>query len=385
MPRKPKTPDIAPLELADALEGDAQFQIVDVRAPARVAASGRIDLVPDDSYHNIVGSRLVTVRSPQDLRLNPARPVAVVCGHGNDSKVVAQHLISLGYDARSLAGGMAAWMLMAVPRPLRPPRTLDHLTQFDRVGKGALGYVLVSDGEALIIDPPRDATPYLAHIASLGAQLVGVADTHVHADYLSGAPALQRMTSVPYYLHPADVVYPYDGTPGHLSFHAIGEGDRIAFGRVSVSVHHTPGHTEGSVTYIVDAAAALTGDFIFVESVGRPDLAGKTAEWTTALWSSLERARREWPDRLAIYPAHYTSEAERNADRTIGAPLGELKRSNAALGIESREAFTAWVAEKSRAFPEAYREIKAINVGLKEVDEARAEALEVGKNECALL
>ena len=79
------------------------------------------------------------------------RPLPVVCGHGNDSRVVADHLNARGYQCRSLAGGIVAWMGLTVPRELDPPPDCDHLIQFDRIGKGALGYVVISDSEALII------------------------------------------------------------------------------------------------------------------------------------------------------------------------------------------------------------------------------------------
>jgi glyoxylase-like metal-dependent hydrolase (beta-lactamase superfamily II) len=189
---------------------------------------------------------------------------------------------------------MAGWMQLAMQRDLPPPSSLDHLVQFDRVGKGALGYLLVSDGAAFIIDPPRDPSAYLAAAAEASAKVVGVADTHCHADYLSGGPALAAALEVPYYLHPADSSYPYDGTPGRLSIRELTDGSEIALGRASVRASHTPGHTEGSVTFLVDDEAAFTGDFIFVASIGRPDLAGKTAEWTEQLWASLATRIARW-------------------------------------------------------------------------------------------
>jgi glyoxylase-like metal-dependent hydrolase (beta-lactamase superfamily II) len=315
--------------------------------------------------------------------LDPAIPMAVVCGRGHDSRVVAEHLNALGAEARSLRGGMTAWMMLALPREVPAPPSLDRVVQMDRIGKGALGYVLVSGGEALVVDPPRDPSAYLQVIEDSGAGVVGVADTHVHADYISGAPDLARALGVPYYLHPADAVYPYDGTPGRLAFEAVADGDTITIGRAEVHVRHTPGHTEGSVTYLVDDVA-LTGDFLFVASIGRPDLAGKTREWTLRLWESLEMVRRDWDPRARILPAHYASDAERNGDRSVGARLEGLLRENPVLRLGEREAFVAWIQGHTVSFPEAYRTIKAVNVGLVTVDDARANELEVGRNECAL-
>ncbi|MDH3291281.1 MAG: MBL fold metallo-hydrolase [Gemmatimonadota bacterium] len=376
-------PEISTHQLAQALESGEPVQVVDVRAPAQVAA-GHIDIVPDGRFHNIVGSQLVKVTRVAGTAIDPSLPVTVVCGHGNDSKLLAHHLNRLGFRANSLAGGMSAWMMLALPRELATPPSLDRLIQFDRIGKGALGYLLVSGGEALIVDPPRNPRAYLEAAAEAGAGVVGVADTHVHADYISGASTIATTLGVPYYLHPADAVYPYDGTPGRLQFEPLADGDTIPFGRSSVHVVHTPGHTEGSLTYVIDDAVALTGDFIFVGSVGRPDLAGKVREWTAQLWESLERAKREWPPDRMIYPAHYGSDAERRADRAVGECFGQILEANEAMQFSDPDAFARWVESKTVSFPEAYRRIKAVNVGLLPVDGRQAEELEVGKNECAL-
>jgi glyoxylase-like metal-dependent hydrolase (beta-lactamase superfamily II) len=279
---------------------------------------------------------------------------------------------------------MERWMRTLVPRELSTPPSLDRLVQFDRPGKGALGYMLVSDGEALLVDPPRQTEVYLAVARAAGARIIAVADTHVHADYISGAPALALSLEVPYYLHPADAVYPYDGTPGRLSFESLRDGASVRVGRAEVRVVHTPGHTVGSVTYTVDDAVALTGDFVFVASIGRPDLAGKTEQWTKWLWHSLERAKQEWDPDIMIYPAHYAFEAERQSDHAVAGRFGDILEQSEPLQIQSKAAFTDWVMSRKRSFPEVYRRIKAINVGLEVVDDIEADVLEMGKNECAL-
>ena len=147
---------------------------------------------------------------------------------------------------------------------------------------------------------------------------------------------------------------------------------------------HTPGHTEGSLSFVVDDEVALTGDFIFVGSVGRPDLAGKTAEWTERLWDSLERARDEWPSGTMIYPAHYSSDAERRPERSVGASFGRLLEENEALSFRDSTAFAEWVVRRTNSFPDSYRTIKGINIELISVTEDEAQLLEVGRNECAL-
>jgi glyoxylase-like metal-dependent hydrolase (beta-lactamase superfamily II) len=316
--------------------------------------------------------------------LDPDVPVAVVCGHGLDSKILAFHLGRLGLDAKSLAGGMLSWMRLTVPVELDPPQGLDRLVQFDRIGKGCLGYLLVSGGEAVIVDPPLVFDSYVEALRESQARLVGVADTHVHADYVSGAVAMSEYFGVPYYLHPADAVYPYDGTPGDIEFSSIAEGDSIPFGKTALQVMYTPGHTEGSVTYVVEDKVALTGDFLFVESIGRPDLGGKEEDWSKQLWDSMARAIREWGDGVAVYPAHYASERERRMGKAVGIHFGALLSENEILKIQDPEVFLHHILSQKAPFPDAYRKIKAINVGLAPVEETEVEELEVGRNECAL-
>ncbi len=368
--------EITPEKLVEAVERGEELHVLDVRAPQRLAA-GRIDIVPDERFHNVRGSELLAREDPGVPR---GAHIAVVCGLGNDSKRVAQHLAERGYRAESVVGGMAAWMRTVIARELPAPPELDRFAQYDRIGKGALGYLLVSDGEALVVDPPRRAEAYEGGLG--GARLVGVADTHAHADYISGAGALARAHDVPYYLHPSDAIYPYDGTPGRLRFKPVAHGQRLRVGRAEIEVVHTPGHTEGSVTYKCGDRFALTGDFIFVSSVGRPDLGGKTEEWAKVLFASLRAAKRAWPLTLAIRPAHYGSAAERGADHAVGAAFGDLK--NEPLRIDDAGEFARWIASRAGAFPDAYRRIKAINIGLESVDDAQADELEAGRNECAL-
>ena len=377
------TPEMTAEELVRRIEAREEVHVLDIRAPSRLE-NGRIDIVPGDRFHNVRGSEILKLEDPVQTGLPRGAPVAVVCGHGKDSGVVAEYLNARGFQSASLVGGMVAWMGLTVPRELEPPPDYDYFIQFDRVGKGALSYVIVSDGEALVVDPPRRTSALHEVIRSYGATVVGVGDTHVHADYVSGGPGLARDLDVPYYLHAGDAVYPYDGTPGNIDFEAVEEGSRIKVGRARVGIVHTPGHTDGSVCYRLGDSVVLTGDFIFVDSVGRPDLAGKTEEWTQTLWRSLKRARAEWPSEVRVYPGHYSSPSERNPDRSVGKTFEELRHSNFPLTMGDRESFTEWVLSKTGAFPDAYRRIKGINVGLETPGETELDELEGGRNQCAL-
>jgi glyoxylase-like metal-dependent hydrolase (beta-lactamase superfamily II) len=382
-PESRSVEEITARDLARALESAEPIQILDVRAPAALR-SGVIDLAAPGRFYNRPGSQILSGRAGDGGFVTRELPVAVVCQHGNDSRVVADYLKRQGYRAVSVAGGMGAWMGVVIPRELPAPSGFDRLIQFDRPGKGSLGYAVMSDGEALLVDPPRDPSACLALVERAGARIAGVADTHVHADYVSGAPALANSLGVPYFLHAADAVSPYDGRAARIEYAALADGETLPVGRGVVRAQHTPGHTEGSVTYRLGDEAALTGDFVFIGSVGRPDLGGRTAEWTPILWASLERARREWPDGLRIYPAHYASAEEREPDRTVGRRFADLLRGNEALRIQRAEDFATWVTARADEVPEAYRIMKELNLGLITATPAEIGEIEGGRNRCAL-
>lgn len=369
-------------ELLRRLEAGEDLHVLDVRASFRLAG-GRIDIVAADRFHNVRGSEVVALADPAAAGIPRTAQVITVCGHGNDSRLVAAHLNECGFRTASLAGGMSAWMALAVPRALEPPPGASHFLQFDRVGKGALAHVLISGGEALVVDPPRNTSALAQAIRRAGAEVIGVADTHVHADYISGAPALARELDVPYWLHPADAFYPYDGTPGRIDFAPVEDGQEIGVGRVRLRVLHTPGHTDGSVCYQVADHTVLSGDFLFVDSVGRPDLGDRAHEWARSLWRSIERVRGFWPPQIRIHPAHYSSGSERNADRSVGKTFGEIAAANEALSLPEAE-FLAWATRSSGEFPEGYRRIKAINVGLEEPSDDEMDVLEAGRSQCAV-
>ncbi len=372
--------EMTPTQLADSLEGGENIQVLDVRAAHRLAAG----TVEAPNFVNETGSTIMSLEDPTQVGIDPATRVAVVCGHGNASLRVASFLTAKGFNALSLRGGVAAWMDMLRQRQLPAPAGFDRLVQFDRIGKGSLGYLIVRGDEALAVDPSRDWQAWAAAAEDAGARLIGVADTHVHADYISGGPALSAALGVPYYLHPGDAVYPYDETPGVIEFTPVADGDVIQVGGSAVTVRHTPGHTLGSVCFMLGDEAVLTGDFLFVGSIGRPDLAGRTEAWTGDLWASLNAARDTWPRGAVIYPAHYGTDAERNPDLSVGRTLEDLLASNHAMQITDEAEFRALVNAGVSTPPEAYRTIKAINVGLAVVTAKQAEVLEAGKNECAL-
>jgi len=140
-------PQIPPEELAERLDSGESLQVLDVRASDKVER-GHIALGSELDFHAHPSSRILALPDLSTLQLDAARPIAVLCGHGNSSKKVTAFLRERGYEAYSVIGGMAAWETVYVARRLSPTPSLSHVIQLDRVGKGALSYILASDGEA---------------------------------------------------------------------------------------------------------------------------------------------------------------------------------------------------------------------------------------------
>src|SRR3989475_12836714 len=298
------TEQITADELAQRLDRGESLQVLDVRTPDRVARN-RVAFGTELQFHALPNSKIFALPDARDLQLDAARPVAVICGHGNSSKQTTAFLRERGYEAYSVTGGMAAWEAVYVARRLSPTPSLSHVVQLDRVGKRALSYILVSDGDAVVIDPGRHVERYDAVLTELGATPAAVVDTHIHADYLSGARAAAARWLVPYFLHPDDAISPYDQTPGRLTYEPLRDGDTIVFGPATLRAPDPPGPTLRRHALLADDGPALTGDFLFVQSIGRPDLAGHSEAWAKLLWHSLERVRKTWPGDFLVLPAHY--------------------------------------------------------------------------------
>jgi len=165
---QPSVPLIPAPDLARRLDQGERVQLLDIRSAERVAR-GRIAFGATLDFRSLAASQLYQLATLEPLRLDPAAPVAVICGHGNSSAKATAFLRDRGFEAYSVAGGMAAWETVYLPRRLSPTPALEHVIQLDRVGKGALSYVLVSDGDAVIVDPGRHLQPYEALLEELGA------------------------------------------------------------------------------------------------------------------------------------------------------------------------------------------------------------------------
>jgi glyoxylase-like metal-dependent hydrolase (beta-lactamase superfamily II)/rhodanese-related sulfurtransferase len=321
-------------------------------------------------------------------RVPQEREIFVVCAKEGSSQYVAGLLAGRGYQARYLAGGYLSWGNFYDVRDV-VSAPWGRIVQVARPARGDLSFAVISGGKAALVDPLRHTNVYTGLVAAAGATLAHIFDTHVHADHISGGPALAKETGATYYIHAYDAIHPIDMLPAVIDYTHTQEGDRFQLGAVTITTRWFPGHTLGQVNYRLDApdgqSALFTGDGIFLRSFGRPDLGGKGEAWTPMLYRSLtERLPAMADDRTLILPAHFSDLDEGGPEGVFAATYAEVKATNDALRPRDEAAFTSYVLAHLPVFPPEYVEIKRVNIGLAVPCEGKASELELGKNICAL-
>ncbi|WP_254546732.1 MBL fold metallo-hydrolase [Halomarina pelagica] len=378
--------NVTAAELAEKVDADERFTLIDTR-PADSFEAWHVrgaENVPYDPREGASEERLNEV----DARVDDG-PIVVICGKGLTSTPFGFELDERGYDDVSVVtGGMEAWSKLYEVVPVETANDDLVVRQVQRRAKGCLGYVVGSrrTGEAVVVDATRQTDRFKVAAQDAALSIAGVLDTHVHADHVSGGPALAAAVGVPYRLgeraRERDVQYEY----GPLS-----DGEIVEVGGVEIEVLHAPGHTTEMVNYLVDGEVLLTGDTLFVDSVGRTELqfgeddASRGAE---LLYGSLHETVLELPDETRILPGHVTVTSDgRYENGSPGEPivarLGDLRADLDLLGLD-REAFVERLTENAPEKPPNYETVVAINTGRETVDdEGEATELELGPNNCA--
>jgi hydroxyacylglutathione hydrolase len=227
-------------------------------------------------------------------------------------------------------------------------------------------YYIVSENEAVIIDPLREVKPYLDRLEKDNVTLKYIFETHFHADFVSGHLDLSKKTGAP-------IVY---GPTAEPDFEAIIAEDNQIFeiGKVKIKALHTPGHTMESTTYLlIDESgvetAIFTGDTLFLGDVGRPDLAQKAGTMTQEdlagiLYESLHTKILPLDDSITVYPAHGAGSAcGKNMQKETVDILGNQRKTNYALNQPDKESFIKEVLDGLTAPPKYFGMNVAMNKG----------------------
>ncbi len=221
--------------------------------------------------------------------------------------------------------------------------------QFKVEGLGCLSYLIgcPKSGEAFVVDPKRDYEDYILTAQENGLKITAIIDTHVHADHISGALELAKKTGA--------VIYTGADPEIQYEHKVLKECDRLKFGNVLIEIFETPGHTPYSISILVfdlgrsdNPCMVLTGDLLFVGSIGRPDLAGGELldEQIENLYNSLHNKILNLPDYVEVYPAHGEgSLCGKGLSAKSSSTIGYEKVSNPYLSL-SYEEFKKELSEK---------------------------------------
>lgn len=226
------------------------------------------------------------------------------------------------------------------------------------LGCGTLGKAIAVDvvagDEEWFIEEARKAQVLISHVI----------DTHIHADHYSGGKKLAEMVGAPYCLHESD--------ESLVAFHIkpLHDKEIIEVGNVEVKVLHTPGHTMDSICLLVtdkrrgtEPWFVLTGDTLFVGSVGRPDLAGREQFMAGVLFDSLQEKLLSLPDATEIFPAHQAGSAcGVGISGKPSSTIGFEKRFNLGLKITDREGFVRSITSEIPPRPAEMDKIVAANI-----------------------
>ncbi|MFW5955895.1 MAG: MBL fold metallo-hydrolase [Halorhabdus sp.] len=310
------------------------------------------------------------------------REITVVCAKGEASRYIAGVLKDRGYDAVNVEEGMNGWAEIYEAVEVQRYDGPGTVYQYQRPSSGCLGYLVVDDGEAAVIDPLRAFTGrYLEDAAERDVDLAYALDTHVHADHISGIRALAE--------HGVEPVIPQAaidrGVVDADELRPANDGDVFSVGDVEIEAIHTPGHTTGMTSYLVGDSLLATGDGLFVESVARPDLeAGNegAADAARQLYETLQERILTLPDDVLIAGGHTSDAAVPADDGTYTARLGDLKAQMNALSMDE-DAFVDRILANMPPRPANFEEIIATNFGQKQIDDEEAFSLELGPNNCA--
>lgn len=313
-------------------------------------------------------------------KLPTDKEVLIVCAKEGSSKMVAEMLSESGRDVFYLEGGMKSWSMYLEPIKVGDLTGGGELYQFVRLGKGCLSYMVISGGEAAIVDAVRFTEVFTDFAKDKKVEIKHVFDTHLHADHISGGRHIAEATGAAYYLPPKDaeeVIFDYTPLIDNLKV-------KIGHSQIEVGALYSPGHTIGSTSFIIDNKYLLTGDILFIDSIGRPDLAGLAEDWVGDLRETLYYRYRELAEDLIVLPAHFMIIEELNEDGTVSKRLGDLFAENHGLNIENEEEFRYTVTDNLPPQPNAYQQIRQVNMGKISPDNYEQTEMEIGPNRCAV-
>ena len=352
------------------LETGKEVSILDVR-PIQEKTEW---FIPGSIYINAYDK--LKAKSPDalhGLHLDRTIPVVTVCASGKTSLIAAGMLTEDGFQAFSLQGGMKGWSLSWNTAKLSFPAL--EIIQFRRTGKGCLSYIISSSNEAIVVDASLPIEAYEDVLRKYKLKLKHVIETHIHADHLSRSKQLAETNNVTLHL-PVPNKVAFDFIP-------VNEATVFQIGNIKIKAIQTPGHTLESLCYLVNDKVLLTGDTLFINGVGRPDLKANNEEATQKtrmLYQSLHKLLA-LDENIIVLPAHSSKPVDFD-NNPVQATIGSIRQNVSMLKL-SEEEFINTVLQRIPPTPENYLAIveKNINGDFSDINPVD---LEAGANRCAI-
>ena len=309
----------------------------------------------------------------EKLYIDKSIPVVTVCAGGKTSMMAAVLLRQFGFEAYSLKEGMKGWSLSWNTASISFPDF--EVTQLRRTGKGCLSYIISSNQEAVIVDASLPVGVYEQILKENKLILKYVIETHIHADHLSRSKQLAQRNNAPLYLP----------VPNKVNFEFLPIDPAIPFqvGRIRMAGIQTPGHTLESTSFLVNENLILTGDTLFINGVGRPDLKSNTEETVlkaTMLYQSLQKLMA-LPNSLIVLPAHTSNPVDFDK-KMIQSTISDITNKVSMLHL-NEEDFIESLLKKIPPTPPNYLSIVEKNIE-GDFGEVNPLDLEAGANHCAI-
>lgn len=301
--------------------------------------------------------------------------VVTVCAAGRTSLLAANLLEKKGVQAFSLEGGMKAWNYAWNKAEIEFENGT-KVIQIRRAAKGVLSYIVGSSNKAIVIDASLDPQIYQQLAEQNGWTIKYVMDTHIHADYVSRTRELAAKTGVKHLM--------IDKAKVDFDFIPIEANQSIKFGYSVLQFLHTPGHTWESTTFVLDSIAVFTGDTLFIDGVGRPDLKAEqreAVEKAKCLYRSL-KGLVSLSTAVLVLPAH-TSNTIDFDNKIIGDTIENVAERITQVKL-SEDEFVEYALSRIPPTPPNYLTITGINKNGSYEFTQLAE-LEAGGNHCAIV
>lgn len=314
-----------------------------------------------------------------DNQLSKTSDIVVICSKGISSQTVTNNLRELGYNARTLKDGTNGWSKIYERRQI--PTSVDELVayQYIRPASGCLGYMVISDNEAVVIDPLKQYTErYIEDAREKDCSIEYVIDTHIHADHISGFKNLLESSDA------TGVMCKNSKSRGvEYSFRTVEDGDNIYFGSESLEVMNTPGHTTDMTSYRL-ADLLFTGDSLFLDSIARPDLedSDEAENMASVLYTTIQEMFELSSDTV-IAPGHKSGiHATDSVGNTFSEYLGTV-REELDISEYDKDEFVHHIMKDMPPRPANYESIININKGQEETSDDEEYRLELGPNNCS--